>query len=126
MFKTVVDENGVQTNIDTVVFDPLTVQGLTDQINPNQSEDRRTVSINMVKDTTAGQETDEQAVEIPAVSVDAMAQKNAILSIDSPFASIKLNEDTVKELSELGTDLYFRIVPIKDDTKKNELASSIH
>ncbi len=32
---------------------------------------------------------------------------------------INLNEDTVKELSELGTDLNFRIVPFKDDTKKN-------
>ena len=119
VYRTVVDRNGVTTNIDTVIFDPEIVEQLVANINPNGSLQNRTLTLTMpVTDT------DEQAIEIPAAAVSHMADHNVQLTVDSPFGGITVPSGTMKALADAGTDLYFRIRPIQDEDEREEISNA--
>lgn len=123
-YRTVVDDGGTYTNIDTVIFDPDTVEGLVENISPSGDESERTLTLDMPLTTVDEAKTDEQAVEIPAASVEAMAQRNVRLVINSPFGAVEIPAATLSALSASGTDLYFRIMPVTEAEMQDALSAA--
>ncbi|OBZ12077.1 hypothetical protein A8L34_17385 [Bacillus sp. FJAT-27264] len=112
------------SKIDTVIIDPSKVESLTDAINPSEKDDsKRTVAIQLQHAPV--DKADEFAIEIPSGAVAAMADKNALLEIKTDEGSIKLSAAALKDSADKGTDLYFRLVPIKDAQEQNEAKNAL-
>ncbi|MFC3747616.1 immunoglobulin-like domain-containing protein, partial [Paenibacillus sp. GCM10012306] len=107
------------SKIDTVIIDPSKVETLADAINPNEKdESKRTVAVQLKHAPV--DKADEFAIEIPSGAVAAMADRNALLEIKTDEGSIKLSAAALKDSADKGTDLYFRLVPVKDAQEQNE------
>ncbi|GIO14190.1 hypothetical protein J19TS2_37450 [Cohnella xylanilytica] len=76
-------------------------------------------------DEPAGNAPDEVAVEIPADSVAALTGQGFSLNIETEHATLSLPADVLSSLGNNLTDLYFRLVPIKDDAKKKAIKQAI-
>ncbi|OZQ61010.1 hypothetical protein CA600_26510 [Paenibacillus sp. VTT E-133280] len=101
------------TKIDTIIVDDDTMFNLVEVVNPNDPDlANRSLTINHVDDSSAL--ADEIAIEIPASAVLTLAGRNITLDIVTRLGSIHLDEASIKQLEAAGTDLYFRIVPVKD------------
>jgi regulator of replication initiation timing len=120
--RTTLDDNaGI---IDTLIVTEQAITALTDNIDPLAQADARIVAINMQQPTDGTSKADEQAIEIPAAAVQAMAERNAILEVKMDTVMIKLDAAELKQISDKGTDLYFKVVPIKDSTEQSKLSAS--
>ncbi|WP_409345375.1 InlB B-repeat-containing protein [Paenibacillus sp. MBLB4367] len=107
------------SKIDTVIVDTAKVEGLTDAINPlAEDESKRTVTLYVKQPST--DKADEIAIEIPAHAVAAMADRNALLEIKTDEGSVLISAEALKDSAEKGTDLYFRLVPVKDSQEQSE------
>lgn len=122
VYRTIVNEDEVKIKIDTVIIDPTEVQAQTELINPMGTEVDRTMSVLFVKDAT--NLADEQAIEIPAMSVQYMSERNMLLRIETPTADIVIKEEQLRKVKETGNDLYFRVLPINDVDNRSELSNS--
>ncbi|MFF2910238.1 immunoglobulin-like domain-containing protein, partial [Paenibacillus sp. NPDC057934] len=112
------------SRIDTVIIDPSKVEGLTDAINPSEKdESKRTIAIQLQHALV--DKADEFAIEIPSLAVAAIADRNALLEIRTDEGSIKLSAAALKDSADRGTDLYFRLVPIKDAQEQNEAKNAL-
>lgn len=108
-----------QTKIDTVILDSAKIQALTDVIDPQSGDvSRNTAKIVMNQDAT--NKADELAIEIPGTSVGALADRNAALEINTDEGSVRIEQSVLKQMSQKGTDLYFRIVPVNDTVEQNQ------
>ena len=125
-YRTTVSHNGQQQFIDTVIIDPDIVDELVDNMNPNGDEASRTVTVNMplIGDESSGNQTDEQAVEVPSDVLNTLSERNAQLTINSGFADITVPSSSVEELASSGNDLYFRINPIEEADEQEALANA--
>ncbi|MBJ6360020.1 immunoglobulin-like domain-containing protein, partial [Paenibacillus sp. GCM10012307] len=113
------------TGIDTVIVDPAKLERLTDTFNPSESQEaKRTVELRITQ--LAGDPADEIAVEIPSSAIAAVADRNGLLVIRTDEGSIRIGTDTLKQLSDQGTDLYFRLVPVKNSTEQAEANKALH
>ncbi len=120
VYRTIVNEgDGSTTKVDTLILDINHVKALAMAVNPKESEDNRRMNIDFELDD--GDAADEQAVEIPASVVTLLSQRNISMTIASPVAEIRLTDKEIKSLEDTGTDLYFRIVPIRNEDRKKEL-----
>lgn len=124
-FRTTVTEGGETSYIDTVIFEPGIIEGLTEAVDPNGTEENRTFGLSMPATGAAETQTDEQAIEVSSVCVGSMADHNMRLAIESPFAGVLLDENSMRTLANTGTDLYFRIVPIKDLEQRGAFETAI-
>jgi hypothetical protein len=70
-YRTVVDRDGADTHIDTVIFDPDIVEQLVSDIDPRGTAAERTLSLMMPTTYVDGYATDEQAIEVPAAAVSS-------------------------------------------------------
>lgn len=111
------------TKIDTVILDPAKVEELTDNMNPSSDEEQRTVQVQIRQ--PASDKADEIAVEIPAAAISAMADRNAVLEIITDEGSVKLTAEALKATADSGTDLFFRIVPVKNTKEQNEAQNNL-
>lgn len=115
-------DNG--TRIDTVIMDAAKVEALTNPLNPGETEEsKRTVTLTIKQPSTG--KADEIALEIPAAAVAAMADRNAVLDIRTDEGGIRLTGDAIKGSAAIGTDLYFRIVPIKEAQEQTEAKQAL-
>lgn len=106
--------------IDTIVMDEDDFGTLIDNMDPNDPDlQNRTALIEM--SVPINDEPDEIAVEIQAAAVYGLSTQNAQLIIQTPIADVLIEEDSLKEVAEDGTDLYFRIRPITDMTEQDGL-----
>jgi LPXTG-motif cell wall-anchored protein len=108
--------------IDTLIITIDSIKGLTDKIDPSAQSDARTVTINMPEPKDGTPKANQQAVEIPALAVQAMAEKNAILEIKIGDVKIEIDSAELKEINKSGIDLYFNVVPINDSLEKSKLS----
>jgi len=104
IYRTVLNDG---TNIDTVIVTPETVRKLVEQ-----SGGAGTVEVNM--DSHDADPANEFAFEVSADSVIALAEKGLGITLTSPQGSVTLSPDAVRQASENGMELYFRIVPVPD------------
>ncbi|GBF72465.1 hypothetical protein PA598K_00720, partial [Paenibacillus sp. 598K] len=112
------------TSIDTVIVDPAKMTLLTDAFDPGESEAaKRTVELRIAQ--SASEPADEVAVEIPGSAVAAVADRNGLLVIRTDEGSISIGTDTLKQLAEQGTDLYFRLVPVNSSTEQAEAGQAL-
>lgn len=111
------------TKIDTVILDKTKLQNLTDNINPEAPDNLRTVTVEITQPET--EKADELAVEIPAASLSAMADKNASLQIKTDEGSVSIEHEELQDVAETGTDLFFRIVPVKNQEEQTEVKNNM-
>ncbi|WP_375102433.1 Ig-like domain-containing protein [Paenibacillus sp. RS8] len=108
-----------QVKIDTVIVDPSKVESLTNSFNPQDGDiNNRTLTVEIKQQ--ADDKADEIAVEIPAAAVSALADRNAGMNIFTDEGSVKLSQEALKDAAVKGTDLYFRIVPVKNAQEDSE------
>ncbi|MEK4850868.1 S-layer homology domain-containing protein [Paenibacillus sp. FSL H7-0756] len=111
------------TKIDTIVIDENEVYDLVEGVNPNDPDAaNRSVTITHVDDPAA--RADEIAVEIPSTAVSILAGRKASLDIVTALGSIHLDADSLAQLDASTTDLYFRIVPVKNPQLKANVQSN--
>ncbi|WP_245238035.1 Ig-like domain-containing protein [Paenibacillus etheri] len=117
-----------QVKIDTVIVDPSKVESLTNSFNPQDGDIKnRTLTVEIKQQ--ADDKADEIAIEIPAAAVSALADRNAGMNIFTDEGSVKLSQEALKDATAKGTDLYFRIVPIKnaqEDSEAKKAANTDH
>lgn len=66
----------------------------------------------------------ETTVNIQVTSVETLANGKINLQIDTEEAKIFLSKESVNNISKVLTDeLYFRLVPVKDDTEKESVSA---
>lgn len=110
--------------VDTVILDETTMQNLTENINPTDSnETNRTVTVQLEQNQE--EFADEEAVEISAASVAAIADRNAGLVIDSHGVQVNIDSDTMSDISNSGIDLYFRIRQLKSTDEVNSMNDAV-
>ncbi|WP_449602705.1 Ig-like domain-containing protein [Paenibacillus sp. Marseille-Q9583] len=108
-----------QVKIDTVIVDPSKVESLTNSFNPQDGDIKnRTLTVEIKQQ--ADDKADEIAIEIPAAAVSALADRNAGMNIFTDEGSVKLSQEALKDAAAKGTDLYFRIVPVKNVQEDSE------
>lgn len=111
------------TKIDTIVIDENEVYNLVEGVNPNDPDAaNRSVTITHVDDPAA--RADEIAVEIPSTAVSILAGRKASLDIVTALGSIHLDAASLAQLDASATDLYFRIVPVKNPQAKANVQSN--
>jgi YVTN family beta-propeller protein len=111
--------------IDTVIIDPLKVESLTDKINPQEGNIlKRTLTVEIKQQ--ADDKADEIAIEIPAAALSAMADRNVSMDILTDEGSVKLSQEALKDAAAKGTDLYFRIVPVKNVLEEHEVKQAVN
>ena len=81
-----------------------------------QNKDNVTIIINDVPDDKA----DEVSVSVTNSSIGKLANNNTSLEIKTEEVTIELPKETVRALSGREEDLYFRVVPVKDEAEKQE------
>jgi len=114
IYRTVVDDG---TNIDIVIVTPETIQQLLQQSgNTGVAE----VTIGRYDADPA----DEFAFEVSADSVAALAENNLGLTLSSPAGSVTLSAEEIKRANENGTELYFHIMAVPDES--DEAADAFH
>ena len=70
-------------------------------------------------------EVSETKVNIPAKSLEGLAKGEINLQIDTEEVRIDISKNTIAEISQGSKDdLYFRLVPVKDETQKETAISS--
>jgi len=72
----------------------------------------------------AKDEVSEANVNIPISTISVLSKGNINLEIDTENARISLNKESILGLSQDGQingDLYFRLVPVKDEKKQEEI-----
>lgn len=112
------------TKIDTIVMDENEVYSLAEGMNPNDPDAaNRKVTITHVDD--AASEADEIAVEIPSGAVSVLAGRNASLDIITALGSVHLDAASLGQLEATATDLYFRIVPVKNTLEQLNVQSNV-
>ncbi|MFC6649624.1 immunoglobulin-like domain-containing protein [Paenibacillus rhizoplanae] len=111
------------TKIDTIVIDENEVYNLVEGVNPDDPDAaNRSVTITHVDDMAA--RADEIAVEIPSTAVSILAGRKASLDIVTALGSIHLDAASLAQLDATTTDLYFRIVPVKNAQAKENVQSN--
>jgi hypothetical protein len=69
------------------------------------------------------EEISETQVNIPSETVKSLSSGEINLRIDTETAKIDIAADTLKNISQTSEDLYFRLVPVKDEKQKESVAS---
>ncbi len=104
------------TKRDKVTFD---VANATEAVNKVLQANEDTARI-VIPDPN--DQVSEVRVIIPKEAVEAVSQGKINLEIVSEHAKISIPSESLQELDQ---DLYFRVVPIKEEEKRNEVASRL-
>ncbi|THF77296.1 choice-of-anchor L domain-containing protein [Cohnella fermenti] len=108
---------GTTSLIDKVVLAP----NKAEEVVQNAAGNVATIYV----DEPAGDAPDEVAVEIPTDSVALLTEQGFSLNIQTEHATLTLSAEVLRSLGDSLTDLYFRLVPIKDNAKIGEIKQAI-
>ncbi|NEW04710.1 hypothetical protein GK047_01580 [Paenibacillus sp. SYP-B3998] len=79
----------------------------------------------IVMDHLPGDIPDELAVELTPGSVSTLANANMSLQVESETAVLTLNQSVLERMRQQTMDLYFRIVPIRNEQKRQVIANQV-
>lgn len=109
--------NGLK--IDKAIFDAATAGDLVN--NPLTND--KTASI--IVDEVENDEADEYAIEIPRQSVELLNGNGNSLEIRTEYGILSITASVLGEMNESFLDLFFRLVPLKDEDRQEQLNRSI-
>jgi len=109
--------NGVK--IDKLI---LSTDAMNELLNVNGGKKELQLEFSDTAGAGPNARADELAVEIPNQAVEALDPSNT-LHIETPEGSIKLSAATLSSIRNLGTDLFFRVVPIRDPAQRDAIAN---
>lgn len=105
--------------IDSVLLDSGKAEQLVGLVGKNGQHHVRVIVTDL-----PGSPADEQRIDIPAASVHALAEGDIQLTIQLPDVEISLSKESLHLMQADGKDLYFRVVPIRDEEQRNEAAKN--
>jgi hypothetical protein len=114
-----VDVNRTTENnkvIDSVVLDETKTEEVLKQVVEEKKE-----TVTLFIDDLPEDSADEVSVKVTNSSMDKITNVQSSLQIQTKEVMIELPKETVKLLSQSEQDLYFRVVPVVDETKKQEV-----
>lgn len=107
--------------IDKLVVEGEKVSQLL-QINGSASELR--INFNDKPNNDSSQRADELAIEIPITAIEGLSQLQR-LEVATPEGSVALSADSLAKVRAAGFDLFFRIVPIRDQNKQKVITERV-
>ncbi|OBR62346.1 hypothetical protein A7K91_01635 [Paenibacillus oryzae] len=112
------------TEIDTIIVGAASMKALTESMNPLAPEAERTVVIE-IRQAAAGNKADEFAVELSYEAIQALADRNGKLEIATDEGSVILSSEAIRNSGSSASDLFFRIVPVKEATEQSEAQAKL-
>jgi len=103
------------TTIDYVNLDANSIEIISDNLGTDVPADKRMLTVSF-GEGGAG----ENAVEIPAGAVYSLSERFAQLVIDTPAGQLRIPTAGMSSLSDTGTDLYFRLVPLAEGASETK------
>lgn len=108
-----------KTKIDYVFIDSEKMQSLTDAMNP-QNSDPEDNAVKVIMKQDQNDKAHQLALEIPANAVGALAERKGRLELATDEGSIRLERNSISQMAQSGTDLFFRLVPINDKEEQKD------
>jgi hypothetical protein len=105
-----------EKKVDAVVLD----QGKTQEVIKKLVEEKQNL-VQIVVDEVPGDRADEVAVTINKASVKDLSTNQLALEVKTEEVTIQIPQKTLETISESDEDLYFRIIPIRDEKKQTEV-----
>ncbi len=115
----VTNNSGGKSNIDKVIFTQTKAEELTGAAGSNAQE------VNVLIDELPGDAPEEIAVEVPAGAVAAIADGGLKLNVQTEYAVLTLDAAQIEAMKQNYLDLFFRLVPIKQEAAKQEVKKEI-
>lgn len=109
------------TKKDTVTYTPDKAKETIAALSSSGKDTARIVA------TDTDTDVSETKVNIPKETLTALSSGNVNLQIETGGAIVSLPKESVQGLAQSGQlngDLYFRLVPIKDETKQTEIKTT--
>lgn len=106
--------------LDTVKLDAGTAKSIVEKSIQNKDTTAR-IYVTDLPDAPA----DERIVSLSAESVSLLAQGGMSMQILLPDAQISLPGASLQQLSKDGKDAYFRVVPIREQTERNDVTTRV-
>ncbi|THF73980.1 S-layer homology domain-containing protein [Cohnella fermenti] len=106
------------SKIDKAIFDASSADTFTG--NPLTADSPAIIYVN--EDTDPA---DEYAIEIPQQSVSLLANNGNSLDVRTDYAQLRISSEVLARMNESFLDLFFRIVPVKDEDVQAALNSQI-
>ncbi|WP_189011166.1 S-layer homology domain-containing protein [Paenibacillus marchantiophytorum] len=108
------------TRIDKTILDEASADRILDRSRETGEQTAR-----ILMDAPAGDVPDEFAVEIVAGGVSALAGRGLTLRVESETANLTLDNAILRQMMNQAMDVYFRIVPVRDELKRQTLANRV-
>ncbi|MHA7965096.1 choice-of-anchor L domain-containing protein [Paenibacillus sp. CAU 1782] len=115
----VTDQNGGKSNIDKVIFTQDKAEELSGSAGSGVQE------VNIIIDELPGDAPEEIAVEVPAGAVAAIADEGLKLNVQTEYAVLTLDAAQIEAMKQNYLDLFFRLVPIKQEAAKQDVKKEI-
>ncbi|HZG58604.1 S-layer homology domain-containing protein [Paenibacillus sp.] len=94
---------------------------MDDLLDANEGSPELKLEFGDMSEAGVASRADELAVEVPIGAIDKLTAANA-LHVATPEGSVKLPGATLTAIQDMGTDVFFRIVPVRDAAKLTDIA----
>ncbi|HHY74365.1 MAG TPA: hypothetical protein GX497_14305 [Bacillus bacterium] len=101
---------------DTIVFDPKKAESVVESV-LQKSQSHVRIVIDDLPDNPA----DEVAVTVPKESLNELVNGKLSLEIQTGDVKVTIPQEALTAFNQLGIDLYFNIVPIRDEKEKKNV-----
>jgi len=113
---TLASNNGNETKkIDKYIVDKEMLNQMA------ENTDGNTIDLNIPTEEDESESPDELALEVPNAALENAAAYEKSINIETSHGTVSITATSVKSMAEKGIDLYLRIVPVKDENKKQEV-----
>ncbi|MFD0676560.1 MULTISPECIES: S-layer homology domain-containing protein [unclassified Paenibacillus] len=109
-----------QTRIDKTIMDEATADQVIDKSRMTGEQVSRIVMDHLPNDIP-----EEIAVQIAWGSVSSLANHGMDIQLESETAVLTLENAILQQMKQQSMDLYFRIVPVRNDQKRQDIANQI-
>lgn len=83
--------------------------------------DQKKDNVIIIIDEPANDKADEVSINVTGPSIKKLADNKTSIKVKTEAVTIELPKETVQALSEREEDLYFRVVPVRDESDKQEV-----
>ncbi|MFD2673528.1 cadherin domain-containing protein [Marinicrinis sediminis] len=95
---------------DEVIFDKAKAREIVEKASESAKD-----TVRIIIDDLPQNLADEYYVKLPLDALKLLDENELQLQVDTPNASIRLTKETVERISGKGKDLYFLLIPIRDE-----------
>ncbi|WP_187273866.1 S-layer homology domain-containing protein [Paenibacillus sp. N3.4] len=109
-----------QSRIDKTIMDSSAVDQIIDKSQVTGEKVSR-----LLMDHPANDVPDEQAIQIAAGGISTLANNGMSIQVETETAILGLDNSVLQRMKQQSMDLYFRIVPVRDEQKREVVATRV-